>query len=384
MKKKLIVTRLLIVLLSFCVCSIGCKRVEADSLTITIDLSESNDLFSSDIIESVQLIELETNEVSLIGNLGRIIITENEIFMLNNPNPRSSQMSILRFGIDGQFLNSIGRTGKGPGEFIGVNDFFVNKKTEQVELVCSQNNMLLFKVTGEYSGQVKNPNKIPVNSFIKTNESNYFIYGGPNNGFDNHRIYLIDSDGEIIKKYLGQETNLSPIANDNNFILSGNDIIFRESFNDTIYRLNNEGIEPYYVFEFGNYSLPKDMDLSTDPSAINNCAILALLHENKDYMLSAFFIYGSNLPLSFILKSKITGNKRLISMPEESEFLASFDGPGYLTDNNEIVFLLQPIDIKFNSAKLMKIPMMDELLTKILPVDENSNPFLVMAKIKDF
>jgi hypothetical protein len=381
----LITTRLLIVLLAFCVCSIGCQRASVDSHKIIVDFSESNDLFSSGIIESVQLIELETNEESLIGMPGRIIITENEIFILNIPNIGSSQMNILRFGIDGQFLNSIGHTGKGPGEFMGVNDFFVNKKTEQIELVCSHNQMLLFKVNGEYSGEIKNPNKIPVNSLIKTNDGNYFIYGGPNNGFDKHRIYLVDSEGEIIKKYLGQETNLSPIANENNFIQSGSEILFRESFNDTIYRLNNEGIVPYYIFDFGNYSLPKDIHLSTDFfSAINDCAMPVLLYENKDYILSAFFIFGSNLPLSFILKSKITGNTKLISMPEESEFVASFDGPGYLTDNNEIVFLLQPIDIKFNSTKLMKIPMMDELLTKILPVDENSNPFLVMAKIKEF
>jgi hypothetical protein len=316
---------------------------------------------------------------------GRILVTENEIFILNNPNIGSSQMNILRFGIDGQFLNSIGQTGKGPGEFMGVNDFFVNKNTEQIELVCSHNQMLLFKVTGEYSGEIKNPNKIPVNSFIKSNEGNYFIYGGPNNGFDNHRIYLVDSEGEIINKYLEQETNLSPIANENNFIQSGNEILFRESFNDTIYRLNNEGIVPYYIFEFGDYSLPKDIHLSTDFfSAINDCAMPVLLYENKDYMLSAFFFFGSNLPLSFIIKNKISGNTKLISMPEESEFVASFDGPGYLTDNNEIVFLLHPIDIQLNSAKLTKMPMMDQLLPDVQPVYENSNPFLVMAKIKEF
>ncbi len=241
------------IILSFCLFSIGCQQGGIDAHIIEVDFSESKDLFGSEIIESIQLIELETNEESLIGMPGRIIITENGIFILNNPNPQSSQINILRFGIDGQFLNSIGRTGKGPGEFIDVNDFFVNKKTEQIELVCSHNQMLLFKVAGEYSGQINNPNKIPVNSFIKTNEGNYFIYGGTNNGFDNHRIYLVDSEGEIIKKYLGQETKLSPIANDNNFILSGNEILFRESFNDTIYRLNDEGIEPYYIFEFGNY-----------------------------------------------------------------------------------------------------------------------------------
>jgi hypothetical protein len=379
----LITTR--IVLLSFCVCSIGCQRASEDSHKIIVDFSESNDLFNSGIIESIQLIELETNEESLIGMPGRILVTENEIFILNNPNIGSSQMNILRFGIDGQFLNSIGQTGKGPGEFMGVNDFFVNKNTEQIELVCSHNQMLLFKVTGEYSGEIKNPNKIPVNSFIKSNEGNYFIYGGPNNGFDNHRIYLVDSEGEIINKYLEQETNLSPIANENNFIQSGNEILFRESFNDTIYRLNNEGIVPYYIFEFGDYSLPKDIHLSTDFfSAINDCAMPVLLYENKDYMLSAFFIFGSNLPLSFIIKNKISGNTKLISMPEELEFVASFDGPGYLTDNNEIVFLLHPIDIQLNSAKLTKMPMMDQLLPDVQPVYENSNPFLVMAKIKEF
>jgi hypothetical protein len=101
-------------------------------------------------------------------------------------------------------------------------------------------------------------------------------------------------------------------------------------------------------------------------------------------MLTSFLVFGHESPLFFLLKSKRTNQTILIRMPEQTEYIESFKGPGYLTSKNEIIFLLHPTDLLKNAEKIKKIPLFDEIAARTKSADENSNPFLVLAKIKDF
>jgi hypothetical protein len=380
------IVSILIIVFSVCLYAGGCRQKEKDALKITVDFNNAAELFSSGIIESIRIIELETTRESLVGNIGKIYLSDDDIFVQSNPKPQSTQNTLLRFGMDGKFHNPVGNRGEGPGEFNNLVDFHYNRESAKIELLVPHNRLLVFDKHGVFSGQAENPHNVPANSFVKTSEGNYFLYGGANNGFDNYRLYLVSPDGEIIRRFLGQPTNLSALK-ENNFTLSGNNVYFREAFNDTIYLLSGEYFEPCYIFDFLDYSLPKGFYQYPRESLFTNITKFAIpfsFHDNRDYMLTSFLVFGHESPLFFLLKSKRTNQTILIRMPEQTEYIESFKGPGYLTSKNEIIFLLHPTDLLKNAEKIKKIPLFDEVAARTKSTDENSNPFLVLAKIKDF
>ena len=92
--------------------------LKTDSL-ITIKLPEKiedpkNDVIvTSDLIESIEYIPLETTKNSLVHSVEQSLIYNDNIYILDN-----FGKSILMFNKQGKFIKRIGSYGKGPKEYI--------------------------------------------------------------------------------------------------------------------------------------------------------------------------------------------------------------------------------------------------------------------------
>ncbi|MBE6286765.1 MAG: 6-bladed beta-propeller [Mediterranea massiliensis] len=75
----------------------------------------------SSVIEIKQIIPLETNENSIIGNIDKIIKSKNRIYTLFNRN------TLLVHADDGKFIGKIGSVGQGIGEYQLIGDFDVTE-----------------------------------------------------------------------------------------------------------------------------------------------------------------------------------------------------------------------------------------------------------------
>ena len=81
-----------------------------------IDISEgfnnTSEIKLSDIADSISYIILSKEKNTLIGDIAKIQISGDNIYM------RGSDGMIMRFDITGKFLNSFGNIGRGPKEYL--------------------------------------------------------------------------------------------------------------------------------------------------------------------------------------------------------------------------------------------------------------------------
>src|SRR5690606_15279593 len=84
---------------------------------VEIKLSEEKQyLMDSVYLDTLQhIVFLETNQHSVIRNIDRVFIHDNQIVILD-----ASQGNVLVYDLEGNYIRNIQRLGKGPGEYLQV------------------------------------------------------------------------------------------------------------------------------------------------------------------------------------------------------------------------------------------------------------------------
>ena len=74
---------------------------------------------ASDYIKQIKYIPLETTQNSMVGNISNIIVNNNKIYV------RDDKSVITIFDLNGKYLNTLNRVGRGPEEYMNIVDFEV-------------------------------------------------------------------------------------------------------------------------------------------------------------------------------------------------------------------------------------------------------------------
>ncbi len=96
---------------------VSCIHSEQKQSVLKIDIQRPNPV--PDILDKYHYITLETSDESLIGEIKKIVIQNDKLYVLN------SQSTIKVFDDKGKFLSGIDKKGRGPGEYIEISDFQV-------------------------------------------------------------------------------------------------------------------------------------------------------------------------------------------------------------------------------------------------------------------
>lgn len=93
------------------------------SLLIDIDQAQSEDMILySSFLEAPDVIVLETKNECIIQNIYALDVYNDKIYILDD-----KAYSLFVFNRDGSFLHKIGRRGNGPGEYIELSDFSIDR-----------------------------------------------------------------------------------------------------------------------------------------------------------------------------------------------------------------------------------------------------------------
>jgi len=134
LKKKIYILFMIICFLNFCQ-----KRKdkvaykEIDFKSISIERKILNDFWRVGKIKKVVKLEVKRN--SLIGNIDHVIRNKNGDFYVGD---YDSSKRILRFNQYGDFINSIGTIGQGPGEYNHIFGFALNSDGSVVLLTANK------------------------------------------------------------------------------------------------------------------------------------------------------------------------------------------------------------------------------------------------------
>lgn len=226
------------------------SKIVVDSIPTVIDVDLGNrksGLNTSNVISSDRkIIKLETTDDCLIGEIAKVIIKRDKIFVFD----RKIAKGLFCFELNGKFLFKVGRLGSGPGEMDGPRDFDVTD--ENIYIIDRQCRLFIFKLSGEYQSTFRLP--FLTTQFSVLNDSSIFYYTGSIT--DNFKYYLTEVKGTYVTSFS------FPIQSDivggydipQAFHKHDNEILFVKFLCDTIFTISNNKIIPSYVVNFpGKY-----------------------------------------------------------------------------------------------------------------------------------
>lgn len=249
----------------------------------------SNPVFDiTDLIDSIRYVKLELTEKSLIGDLTKIIIYEDKIYVLD-----TKTSSLFIFAMDGKYLSKIHHVGPGPEEYIQLDFFTIDKEQRQIILTDLVGYWVMrYSFSGNFISRQKIPFWIRDIAPISNGGFVFYMnYANNEKKVENEFNFLYtDSLLQVEKAYfpyrsakIGMAERKFSTPSEGVFFDYHDCFYFVTAYNDTIYQVDPEGLTPRYAFDFE--------DKKNDPTVFdtNEDNILKYLEKNEFRSVSHFY-----------------------------------------------------------------------------------------------
>ncbi len=171
---------------------------------------------------------------------------------------------ILVFDNEGNFINEIGKRGKGPGEYSAltrvrrIDDDFLDI------LDSESGKIITYNISGDLIEEWKNPELLMALDFNRLNDETYAVYGGTFfESKSGHRLLLIDkTNNSIVNSFfplIGNEARFAVFLDYNSLWHSNGNLNFTYSFKDTIFYFSENKLVPRFYLNYGDKKFPKEV-----------------------------------------------------------------------------------------------------------------------------
>ena len=240
----------------------------------------------------------ETNDFNRIGSYDKVVIEDSLIYIMD----KTFTHSVLCFDFSGKTIFKLSKLGSGPSEYREIRDFIVDVNSETLEVLDFGGRRVkkYHYKTGEYLEEIRFPSfDISYEAFEKFGE-NYVVSHGANCGFNSQcgDLSVVDSDFTNIRTYIpvDEYLNESNYKGSNHFSRNMNVILFKEVYNDTIYKINQAtGIPEYrFIVDFDPIRMPSSIRFSSEIRDFGELSRKAL-DQNFSWGIHSFFQAGNYL-----------------------------------------------------------------------------------------
>ena len=253
MKKSIVLSALLL--------AISCQSQKNQNFeTLVFEEPVSKVQFFTDLVDSIDIIQLDSNGDIMISNTPSLIVSDSAYYIRNFATSGDRQISdaVIKFGLDGKFLSRIG--GKENGISNVINNFFLNSDT--IGIVTAEDSTInYFKTNGDLLNKVK----------ISKGFAQAYKHKGETILFRNSQhnaseyIDILNDKGETTASYLPIKTKVTPFFETSPvFTITEENILFRLAYSSTIYNRTENGFEPKLVLDFGDKNKAMDEYLSSN------------------------------------------------------------------------------------------------------------------------
>lgn len=239
MKNKTLLFLLFAVLIISCTEIKTTSKWEPDLLNDAVD-SIGYSLF----IDSIEYINLETNDSCLIKKITDMAVSENRLFVFDQ-----SQQTIWIFDREGKYLNKIYKKGNGPGEYSQIYQFEYDSKDNQIVVLSSyQRKLLFYTLEGDYIKTVDLG--IRVQDFKISPDGGFILSKAGIDDITAGIYYQPDSTKEV-RQLVGRQSNHLVYFNSDWELCSYGDVIcfMAPNFNNTVYHYENRQLSIEYPFQ---------------------------------------------------------------------------------------------------------------------------------------
>lgn len=375
-----------------------------DDIAVTLDLEHINfetvsmDTFAYD----VSYISPEATDGSYMNSYDKIIVCGDTLFILDKG---KGQEAIFSFNRQGKFLFKIDRRGKGPGEYLNIDDFYVNYKSGIIGVLC-QSRILKYNFHGDFVELLN----LKEHSILDIEQKDSLLYCrcAPKSKSNTPlRVAVFTTKGKLLYKDYPQPKEIANFSycKGNYMAHDGQNCLVNLLCADTIYQFETNSILPIYILNFGKYKLPpKDLNELLMHGAFDSDYINTYFSKNKyvRFGLHSFSFTDEFLVLKYpvdkelktVIYSKKTGN--LLGFESDhtfySKYVNCFD---FKVFDSKSFYGLIPIEVAMNIRQMEENNMKknnDNIFKKeksefyrfIKPLNINSNPIIMIYKIKEF
>lgn len=376
--KTLSLSAILILIVLVPSCRKGRQKAATNAeIVAKVEVSESDKGFDvCQMADFEKVIPLETVGDALIGEIDKLEMDDSHIVILDK-----RMRTVWLFGIGGKFIRKIGRLGNGPKEYVSLDDMCFDKENGTVWIWDRVKQVMLeYDLTGELLKEVATG--FSSNVFAKTNEGFWLYYSYLKNP-DNNSLILVNEEMDHLVKGFFATKETFPVSLSSGFTSWAGKEYFYFPLSNVLYSLDGTEARPYIEFDFGERTLPysKIMNMSPEEyeTLIDSGSYLGGL---KNVQLSSkycFFQFSSTVQNKYVtayygVLDLETLKVEVFSYLNGSDLLVDFSSLLCVTANDELVYPICPS--KHNPIYF------DELRTLVPEVTEESNPILVLYRLK--
>lgn len=353
------------------------KAVTPAEIVAKVDVSESDKGFDVCQIANLEkVIPLETVGDALISEIDKLEMDDSHIVILDK-----RMRTVWLFGIDGKFIRKIGRLGNGPKEYVSLDDMCFDKENGTVWIWDRVKQVMLeYDLAGDFLKEVATG--FSSNVFAKTNEGFWLYYSYLKNP-DNNSLILVNEEMDHLVKGFFATKETFPVSLSSGFTSWAGKEYFYFPLSNVLYSLDGTEARPYIEFDFGEQTLPysKIMNMSPEEyeTLIGSGSYLGRLNNIRLSDKYCFFRFSSTVQNKYVTEyygvlDLETSKVEVFSYLNRSDLLVDFSSLLCVTTNDELVYPIYP-------SKHHPI-YYDELRTLVPDVTEESNPILVLYRLK--
>jgi hypothetical protein len=386
-------------------------------IDIANGIGEYQKAYCSDFFSSMEIIPLETNKNSLIGEEPVILHYGDLIFVCSITSryyiPLIRELHV--FDRSGKFLYQIGKAGGGPGEYFSIFNVFLNPDKPAVYIEDSKD-ILEYGLDGRFIRSIRKPDDENLHNCTYAG-NDLFVGQLFYNGKNKYKYCLFDQNGDIVKGFpshffydkVGRgsyELGLYPIRMDH-------DLYLKDYVNDTLYILADSELHPAYIFDPGKYSIPIERLSHNAPSGPSTHIAVTGIAGTPDYIFYRLtvpemlprpksrpvFMAGKDRSTDAIVYGiyHIKGNTNIFLDTDPSRqkglindmngglsFIPqSYVGNGVMADFWKAEDMKEILTEEYFAARNIKDRQAHQKLRELLKkLKEDDNPVVVIAKLK--
>ena len=338
-----------------------------------------------DLFEDAELICLETVDSSLIKKVTKIESWDNSYYILDE-----ELSSLFRFDETGKYKDRIAKVGNGPGEYLYIYDFYLNKEKQRVDMFSPLGEFFCYNL---HTFAFEKKYSLP-----KPPKSCWYFTGWTNDRYIIWSLALYPEEYAVNVVIPEKDSVVASYHNNQNWVLqtycypfyqdSKDDPHYFKPFECEVYEFTERGVEIAYAWDFGkkgidftNYKFPNSPDENRnfkeffdmfDTGEISEAPFCFEWNNQTDKY------YFARLRFAHRVKKNLFYNKETkdYMLFEKTMEGVSFSDPIYFTDEY-MLFAVEPDKVE------MLIPVLsDTEKQKINKIEESDNPILVKCYFK--
>jgi hypothetical protein len=397
MKNQIVLFSLFLLLIS------GCNNKTDNGTIPVIDvLGASTGTFNnlSDIAKDIEYIPLETTPEFIMGYIyGMIVSPEGNLFVIEMANNR-----VTGFDPAGQFLYSLNKEGRGPGEYTRISDFDIS---DDSRYICVYGVKIdIYDINGGKFDHVRtiqfdSPEK-PSNLELVPGSNNIVLPFYSSQGTEPYRCMILDFEGDTLGfrpnyyKYEKKSSIVFGFGAENIFYQKNDNIYLYSDLSDTVFLISdkNEFLPHMILDRGGNMMTVQDKaELLITPGKLNEFigqfVMFRNLFESERYVYGSYgfdsqnyaFIYDKDDQQKYevdgvqFFKDDLSGGINFEPKYYNNEFVYSWVDA--ITLKNYVASdEFKNSSPKFPEKKQQLVELTDNL-------EETDNPVLVAVKLKN-